>query len=222
MIWLAILLAYIPSTGSLMKRAAERVRALGRGREVTLTGTLTVSGQPARTAQLVIRFPLQCRLQADGGTLSSVKGSPPAAEGASGPASQLLQLACPLLAFRGLPRDEQEKALLAAAASAGVDTAATPSISRLMDRAVYVVGAGPRDTSRPQLWLYKDTFAPARVIAQGGAELRLLEYGNPAAGEWFPRMFELWSGDQLGARFEVLEEKGVKSGGEEEEDDSSG
>jgi hypothetical protein len=168
-----------------------------------------------------MRFPLQCRFQVDGSNLASVKGSPAAADGASGPASQLLQLACPLLAFRGQPRDEQEKALLADAAAAGVDTAAPPSISRLMDRAVYVIGAGPRDAAKPQLWLYKDTFAPARLVSQGGTELRLLEYGNPAAGEWFPRVFELWNGDQLAAKFEVLEEKGVRSGGEEEEDDSA-
>lgn len=220
MIWLALLLAYIPSTGSLMKRAAERARALGRGREVTLSGTATVSGQPPRPAQLVIRFPLQCRFQVEGATLTSVKGSPAVADGAPGPLSQMLQLACPLLAFRGQPRDEQEKALLADAASAGIDTNAAASISRFVDRAVYVVGAGPREPGKPQLWLYKDTLAPARLTSQGGSELRLLEYGNPAAGEWFPRVLELWNGDQLAAKFEVLETKGVKSGAEDEEDDS--
>ena len=55
---------------------------------------------------------------------------------------------------------------------------------------------------------------------QGGADLRLLEYGNPAAGEWFPRVIELWTSGQLAARFEVLEAKGVRAASQEEEDDS--
>lgn len=187
-----------------------------------MSGTLFISDQPPRPAQLVIRFPLQCRFQVEGTMLTSVKGAPPAAEGAPGPASQILQLACPLLAFRGQPRDEQQKTLLADTAAAGVDTTAAASIGRLMDRTVYVIGAGPREPTRPQLWLYKDNFAPARLVTQDGLELRLLEYGNPAAGEWFPRFFELWNADRLAARFEVLEAKGVRgSGGEEEEDDSS-
>ena len=93
-------------------------------------------------------------------------------------------------------------------------------------RTLYCNAAGERhstctrDASSPQLWIYKDTPAPARLIARGGADLRLLQYGTPAAGEWFPRVIELWSSGQLAARFEVLESKGVRGGAEEEEDDS--
>jgi len=47
-----------------------------------------------------------------------------------------------------------------------------------------------------------------------------LQYGNPAAGEWFPRIIELWTSGQLAARFEVLEAKGVRAATQEEEDDS--
>jgi hypothetical protein len=83
---------------------------------------------------------------------------------------------------------------------------------------VYVIGAAPRDSSKPQLWLYKDTRAPARLIAQGGADLRLLEYGNPAAADWFPRVIELWNAGQPAARFEVLAAKGSKGGGDEDDD----
>lgn len=216
---LAALLAYIPSAGSLLRRAAERAQALGRTREVTLSGTLTVTGAPAHPAQLVLRFPLQCTFQEEGAPTLSVKAG--AAEGTTGPALQLLQFACPLLTFRNVPKDrDEENAIRLAAVAAGVDLAAGSSLSRLIDRAVYVVGAGPRDTARPQLWLYKDTHAPARLIAQSGADLRLLEYGNPAAADWFPRVIELWTSEQLAARFEVLEAKGLRGSGSEEADDS--
>src|SRR5205814_1089048 len=86
--------------------------------------------------------------------------------------------------------------------------------TRFGDQVAYVLGAAVRDLASPQLWLYKDTAAPARLIAHGGADLRLLEYGNPAAGEWFPRVVELWTAGQLAARFEVSESKGARAGAE--------
>ena len=220
---MAALLAYLPSTPSLLKRAAGRSSALGKTREVTLVGTVSVKDQGAHPAQLTLHFPLSCKLEADGVSLS-VKGTAakPAevAEGTTGPALQLLQLACPLITYRGLPAVEAETALMATAQAAGADVMSGEALSRLGDRAVYVLGAGARDLTRPQLWLYKDTHAPARLLAQDGADLRLLEYGNPAAADWFPRVIELWEGGQLAARFEVLETRGVRGEAEEEEDDS--
>ncbi len=215
---LAALLAYIPAPSSLLKRTAARSAALGKTREVTLSGTLTVREQGAHPAQLVLRFPMSCRLEGEGGVSLSVKNG--ASEGTTGPALQLLQLSCPFLAYRGLPADQAEAALRSAATAAGADLTAASALGRLGDRVVYVLGAGARDLGRPQLWLYKDTDAPARLLAQNGADLRLLEYGNPAAADWFPRVLELWQAGQLSARFEVLETKGVRGAGEEEEDDS--
>jgi hypothetical protein len=221
---LALLLAYVPSSGSLLKHAAARARALGRTREATLLGTLTVGGEPQRNAQIVLRFPLQCRLDADGGLSVSVKSTAQkpegVAEGSSGPALRMLQLACPFIAYRGIPAADAPQALRDAALAAGADVGAGAGISRLGDRVTYVLGAAPRDTTSPQLWLYKDNAAPARLIAQGGTDLRLLQYGNPAAADWFPRVIELWTAGQLAARFEVLEAKGVRGSAQEEEDDS--
>jgi hypothetical protein len=218
-ILVAALLAYIPSTASLLKRTAGRSATLGKTREVTLSGTLEVRGEPARAAQLTLHFPMSCKLDGDGGLSLSVRGLG-VAEGPTGPALQLLQLACPFLAYRGLSAADAEAALRSAAAAAGADLTAGSALGRLGDRIVYVLGAGARDLGRPQLWLYKDTDAPARLMAQNGADLRLLEYGNPAAAEWFPRVIELWDGGQLAAKFAVLESRGVRGVGEEEEDDS--
>jgi len=178
---LAALLAYVPSSDSLLKRAAARVNVGGRSKEVTLSGTLSLKGEPPRSAQLVLRFPFSCKLEGEGGLALSVKG----------------------------PTES-------AAISFGADLNAAPSLSRLVDHVAYVLGAPAHDLGRPQLWLYKDSHAPARLIV-GGADLRLLQYGNPAAAEWFPRVLELWIDGQLASRFEVLEARGMRFTGEEEE-----
>jgi hypothetical protein len=222
---LALLLAYVPSASSLLKHVASRAQSLGRTRDVTLSGTLAVNGDPQRNAQLVLRFPLQCRLEVEGSAAVSVKGNAQnpqgVTEGTSGPALRLVQLACPFLAYRGIPSADVPLVLRAAALAAGADVGAGAAVSRLGDRVTYVLGATARDPGTPQLWLYKDNGAPARLIAQGGADLRLLQYGSPAAAEWFPRVIELWNAGQLAARFEVLETKGVRGAAREEEDDSS-
>jgi hypothetical protein len=221
---LATLVAYIPTSITLLKRAAARPAAgLTKVKEVTLTGTVTVKDQGQHPAQLVLRFPLACKLEGEGGLSLSVRGTPAkpnlTAEGTPGPALQMLQLACPFLTARGLPAADAEEALRQATIAAGTDVASNvTSIGRMGDRVVYMLGAGPRDTSKPQLWLYKDSTAPARLLAASGAELRFLEYGNPAAADWFPRVIELWDGGQMTARFEAFEAKGARGTGEEEDD----
>jgi hypothetical protein len=192
-------------------------------REVTLTGYVTVKDQGQHPAQLVLRFPLSCKLEGEGGVSLSVRGTPAkptgTAEGTAGPALQMLQLACPFLTWRGLPPADAEEAIRQAAIAAGTDVATgATSLGRMGDRVVYVLGAPSRDLTRPQLWLYKDSAAPARLIGPGGLELRFLEYGNPAAADFFPRVIELWDGGQMTARFEALEAKGARGSGEEEDD----
>jgi hypothetical protein len=215
-ICLALLLAYVPSPTSLLRSAAQRARQLGKTREVSMTGSLTSPGAPPKPGTLTLRFPSNCRLDAEGGPSLSVKGS--AAEGTTGPVLNLLKLACPLLTTRGLPLNDAVGALRAAATDAGVDVTAATALSRLGDRPTFVVGARARDTARPQLWLYKDSHAPARLISQGGADLRLLQYGDPAAANFFPRVLELWQDGQLAARFEVLETRGVRATGDEDDE----
>lgn len=216
-ILLSLLLAYVPSPTSLLRKAAQRNQQLGRTREVTMVGTFTAGGQ-TKPATLTMRFPTSCRLEAEGMPPVSVKGT--AADGAAGPELKLLQWACPLLATRGLSVAEAAAALRAVAEGAGVDLTAGASFSRLGDRVAYVLGAPSRDAAHPQLWLYKDSRAPARLIAQDGGDLRLLQYGDPAAADFFPRVLELWQGGQLAARFEVIETRGMRTPGEDEDEDS--
>jgi hypothetical protein len=215
---LALLIAYVPSPTSLLRKAAQRNQQLGRTREVTMSGWLTAPGQPPHPGTLTMRFPSSCKLDGDGAGPASVKGS--AAEGAQGPVLKMLQLACPLLTTRGLSAGEAAGTLRAVAEGAGVDLTGIASLGRLGDRAAYVLGAPARDPAKPQLWLYKDSRAPARLVARDGSDLRLLQYGDPAAADFFPRVFELWQAGQLAARFEVLETRGMRGAGEDEDDAS--
>jgi hypothetical protein len=212
LLWLALLLAYVPSPGSLLKRAAQRVTMGGKSKEVSLSGTLTV-GAEAKPSTLTLHFPLDCKLDD-----AEVKGTveKPFGDAGATPAQHLVQQACPFIAYRGLPAADAENALRAAAAAEGADLTAGQSIGRFQDRVVYVIGP----PQKPQVWVYKDGGAPARVLA-GATDLRLLQYGNPAAADWFPRVLELWEDGKLTARFEVLETRGMKETGEEEEDDAA-
>jgi hypothetical protein len=208
-------LAYIPSTAVLLKKAAARVNEGNRTRDVTLTGTLQIGDAAPVQRVLALRFPLSCRLEG-GAQVRGTVAQPLPSSAAGNPEQELIELACPLIAYRGLRSADAESALGAAATIAGADLAAAAAYDRLGDRVVVVVGAPPRH------WLYKDTYAPARLIARRDGhleDLRLLEYGNPAAAEWFPRILELHRDGKPSARFEVLETKGFRETGEEEDDE---
>ena len=208
--------AYIPSAASLVRRAAARVHEGSRSKEATLSGWLWLGEKPAQAATLLLKFPLGCRL--DAGKLGAAVGSRDPGrpqlqdDGLGEGALDLLRLACPLIAYRGQTPPQGEQTLRQAALAAGVAPELAPTaLARLYDRVAIVLGAGPRQLDRPQLWLYKDNGAPARLLSRQGErldDLRLLQYGNPAAGEWFPRVLELWRGAALVARFEALETRG--------------
>jgi hypothetical protein len=213
--------AYVPSVDLLFRKAAARVSEGGRSRgDVALMGTLQ-SGDGAAQRTLLLHFPLQCRFEG-GAQVRGTPQQPLPSSSASSPEQELVELACPLIAYRGLKNAEAEVALRTTAMTAGVDLNTRTSLDRLNDRVVELIGAAPRQLDRPQLWLYKDSHAPARLIAKRDGhtvDLRLLEYGNPAAAEWFPRIVELYRDGKASLRFEVLESKGFRPAAGEEEDD---
>jgi len=214
-------LAYIPAVTVLLKKAAARVNEGNRTRDVTLTGLLQIGDAAPVQRVLVLRFPLSCRFEG-GAQVRGTVAAPLPSSAAGTPEQELIELACPLIAYRGLRSADAESALGGAATIAGADLTAAAAYDRLGDRVAVVVGAPPRQADRPQLWLYKDTYAPARLIARRDGhleDLRLLEYGNPAAAEWFPRILELYRDGKQSARFEVLETKGFRETGEEEDDE---
>ena len=77
-------------------------------------------------------------------------------------------------------------------------------LGRTEGRIAYVLGARPSE-KKPQAWVDKATFQPARLVyARPGrplAEVRLLDYGSPIGGDWFPRAAEVHGPGGLEARF---------------------
>jgi len=214
-------LAYIPAATVLLRRAAARVNEGSRTRDVTLTGTLQIGDAAPLPRVLALRFPLSCRFEG-GAQARGTAAQPLPASGASNPEQELLELSCPLIAYRGMRTADAEGALQAAATIAGADLSLPAAYDRLGDRVVIVVGAPARQVDRPKLWLYKDSHAPARFLARRDGhleDLRLLEYGNPAAAEWFPRILELHRDGKPSARFEVLETRGFRETSEDQDDD---
>ena len=76
-------LAYIPTIGSLLKRAATHPDEIDRGRDVTLKGALQIGQGGAMPASLTLHFPLRCRLSTSDATgrgqspgAVSVRGQP--------------------------------------------------------------------------------------------------------------------------------------------------
>jgi hypothetical protein len=220
--------AYIPSAASLVRRAAARVGEGSRSKEASLNGWLWVGEQQAQQATLTLHFPLGCKLEAGKAAVQVVskeQGGSARDDGLGAEALDLLKLACPLVAYRGQNAAQAEQSLRFAALVAGVAPELAPTaLARLYDRVAIVLGAGARQLDRPQLWLYKDNGAPARLLAKVGDrldDLRLLQYGNPAAGEWFPRVIELWRGPTMVARFEALGAHGFIDNGPAADDEAA-
>jgi hypothetical protein len=84
------------------------------------------------------------------------------------------------------------------------------SLGRFGGQVAYVLGEDGE--SKPQLWVYKDSFLPARVKFLDGAgqlwDLKLLDYSSPATGEWFPRTVELFRGEEPVFKFTALKADG--------------
>jgi hypothetical protein len=80
---------------------------------------------------------------------------------------------------------------------------ANASLGRFDGRIAYVVGGRAKD-AKPLLYVEKDGFQPLRLVSpEGGAlhDVRLLGWGSPMGGDWFPRAVEVWSRDAAQLRF---------------------
>ncbi len=80
---------------------------------------------------------------------------------------------------------------------------ANASLGRFDGRIAYVVGGRAKET-KPLLYVEKDGFQPLRLVStEGGAllDVRLLGWGSPLGGDWFPRALEVWKGEGALLRF---------------------
>lgn len=217
---------YVPSVAAILKRAGEKRSTLSLT-ALEATGTLEVQGDAAaRLAQAVgvppgaegrlalparflFKVPGRCRLEMvrpgaaeadrpflvvrDGRISGRGLDAIPAA-------AALARAACSLLAVPGGP--ESDRAYAQALARRGVALDAS-SFALLDDRIALVVGGTARE-ARPLAFFDKETAQPLRLLAKDGGALvdaRLVGWGSPEGGDWFPRAIELWEGDALRARF---------------------
>lgn len=217
--------AYVLPGGSILRRM---VHAQGESMPSSfrVDGSYVFSGPAAKEATAALKVPAErSELLADGAILVKAPGrcrfelSVP--EGsrlalvqvgerrrAEGPELAALSAAmsqlCPVLTARGgseydtNTRDAVEQHLQ----SLGIATRTT-SLARFGGEVAYVLGE--QEEGKPQFWVYKDLFRPARVRwkeKSGTAwDVRFIDYAAPATGGWMPRGIEVWRDGQRALRF---------------------
>lgn len=218
--------AYILSVPGILKRMGEKRAALSL-ESLEVTGTLAakadsadalarapgvslVAGQLTAPALFRMKVPGRCRLElapsdAPEASRPYVAVREGKVSGAGGldrvPAAvALVRAACALLATH--VAGDASESYGAALSRRGV-ALGEASLGRFDGRIAYVVGGRAKD-AKPLLFVEKDAFRPLRLVAQeAGAmhDVRLLGWGSPTGGDWFPRAVEVWTGDTLRLRF---------------------
>jgi hypothetical protein len=212
--------AYVLPGGAILRRlvdAREDLHLSG----AKVEGTLSFSGgamaelaselpEYRTDAVFLLRVPGRCRLDAttpDGKPLSVVESQ--GKHHTDGPAVAALgyavQEVCALLALRSTSEGDARSALQQHLRSLNVDTQLT-TLGRMGGQVAYVLGgAKPTDG---QLWVWKDSFLPARVRFTDARdalwEVRFVDFASPATGSWFPRQLEVSRGGEVQVRFTTL------------------
>jgi len=212
--------AYVLPGGAILRRlveAREELHLVG----AKVEGTLALSGgamselsselpEYRTDATFLLRVPGRCRLDAttpEGKPLAVVEaGGRRRVEGPTVAALGIaVQEVCALLALRSASEGDARSALEQHLRALKVDTQKT-ALARLGGQVVYVLG-GEKPTDS-QLWVYKESFLPARMRFaddKGVAwDVRFSDYASPATGGWFPRLVEVSRGSELQARFTTV------------------
>ena len=220
--------AYVLPGGSILRRMV-------RGQDETMPssfrveGTYVFSGPAAKEASaalkvsadrpelladgvILVKAQRRCRFELavpEGGKLAVVQvGERRRAEGGELAAlSAAMSQLCPVLGVRAIgdndtgTRDEVEQHLQ----SLGIATRTT-SLARFGGEVAYVLG--DPEEGKPQFWIYKDRFRPARVRWKEKAgpawDVRFIDYNSPATGDWMPRGIEVWRDGQRVLRFTAI------------------
>jgi hypothetical protein len=220
-------LAYVLPVPGILRRMGERRAELGLA-SLEATGTLqaegpaaeriaiaaglrTASGRVAVAARFAMKAPGRCRLElappdlaeADRPSASLRDAKLTGVRGLDGaPAlAALLRSTCALLAVAPVAGGS-DRAYAEALGRRGValDDA---TLGRFAGRLAFVIGGRAKDL-KPLAYVDKQTFQPLRLVATDGGALldtRLLDWGSPIGGDWFPRAVEVWDKDAMRLRF---------------------
>ncbi|MFP2931758.1 hypothetical protein ACLESO_42575 [Pyxidicoccus sp. 3LG] len=174
-------------------------------------GTPTDRPEIQGDGTLYLKVPGRCRFEAsvpDGNARAAaiMAGGRRRAEGTEIPTmSVLISQVCPILAAGGGSVQDVKESVLGYLQSLGIETGRT-GLARFGGEVAYVLG--DMAEGRPQFWVYKDSFRPARLRytdnAKNAWDVRFLDYTSPATGEWMPRTIEVWRGGQRALRFTAL------------------
>jgi hypothetical protein len=219
-------LAYVLPPAAILERTAERraqaglaslevlgtLRAEGpeAGRIAVAAGLPSPAGQLEGPARLLVKAPGRCRLELAPAGLPEaerpflvVKEGQVSGRGldALPGAAALLRGVCTLLALPPAPDPAPWADALGRRGVALQDA----TLGRFDGRIAYVIGGRARD-AKPLAFFDKETWLPVRLVAAaepGGAlaDVRLLGWGSPTGGDWFPRAAELWEADAPRIRF---------------------
>jgi hypothetical protein len=217
--------AYILPVPGILKRMGER-RAVLALDTLEVQGTLSGRGPAAERlaaaaasrlagpevsvpARVLVKVPGRCRLEVARPDVAEAERPFVAVRDGkvSGPladlpaAVALVRATCTLLA---LPTaGDATGAYTAALGRRGV-ALDDVSLGRFDGRLAYVLGGRAKD-AKPLLFVAKDGFQPLRLLtaAEGPdlVDVRLLGWGSPIGGDWFPRAAEVWARDALALRF---------------------
>ena len=223
----AIVVAYImPSYGVLKRFASQRddlavsnLKAEGvaavspaLAKDVSsLMGVTWNSGELMLNASLSVRFPGRCRLELSSPESTKIlaatsSGGKAKSEGGDVPALLVgLEQACSLLAQKaaeeGATRDVVSKHLTALK----VDLKQV-MLARFNGSVSYLIGQKAEGQS--SVWIYKDRFLPSRLkfTDESGTawDVRFSDYTSQATGEMWPRVLEVYKGNEAQLRVMVL------------------
>jgi hypothetical protein len=217
--------AYILPVPGILRRLGERRAALAL-QSLEVHGILTASGgaaerlgaaggrrggaQATAPARFLMKVPGRCRLelvlpevpeaQRPFVAVRDTKLSGPLADLPA--AAAFVRAACTLLAPPAAGDASDAYAALLARSGVALGDA---TLGRFDGRIAYVVGGRARD-AKPLLFVEKDVFRPLRLVAPEGNELldvRLVGWGSPTGGDWFPRALEVFAKDAALLRFDT-------------------
>jgi hypothetical protein len=221
--------AYLLPVPGILRRLAERRAALSL-EALEVQGTLTArgaaaeplaaaagvrpsaSGEASAPARFLMKVPGRCRLElAPPEVPEALRPYVAARDGKLAgplaplaPAAALVRSACALLAIP--PGGEPGEAHAAALARYGV-ALGEATLGRFDGRIAYVVG-GRQKEAKPLLFVEKDGFQPLRLVAASAEgkdllDVRLVGWGSPTGGDWFPRAVDVWAKDAPLLRFDT-------------------
>ncbi|MCC6332607.1 MAG: hypothetical protein IT380_01310 [Myxococcales bacterium] len=172
-----------------------------------LLGIEWTSGELSLTATTSVRFPGRCRVELSSPESTKVISSVWAqgkkrSEGGEVPAlAQAVEALCATLALHSGTDGESRAQLERSLSSLKVETKHV-SFGRFNGNVAFVLGDAAE--AKPQFWVYKERFLPARLRTADGWDVRFIDYSSQATGDWWPRVVEVYQGAELQLRLTVL------------------